>query len=281
MIRRMRCLSPVAGPNICARDARVRSVWLRPGRPAGRYANLWGSSLRGRCGCLVVVRWTEAEIAMTEGVFERIVQHGCPHFDERLHRRPVPSHLLLLVHPLGHDFVDRTLDERGRDRFAASTPGGVVHQRAFAPLEVGQQLTDVPLETPDTGHVKQATGLVSMDPLPVIVSTTAPRAEMSELHNRVPMILDQRNEPHPTVMVGRALPHDRGHLQRRCIPLPGRAHVLASGGNDRRHSSRLNKYAGPSEVTVDGGCDSGRSHSPCTKCGRHTSCARPIIQIAE
>ena len=48
------------------------------------------------------------------------------HSEERLHRRPVPPHLLLLVHPLGHDLVDRTLDKRGRGRFSASTPGGVV-----------------------------------------------------------------------------------------------------------------------------------------------------------
>src|SRR5277367_1343409 len=98
-----------------------RRGWV--GRYRREYANLWGS-LRGCCGCLVVVRGAEAEIATTEGVFERIVQHGCPHFEERLRRRPVPPHLLLLVHPLGHDLVDRTLDEGGRDRFAASTPGG-------------------------------------------------------------------------------------------------------------------------------------------------------------
>ena len=96
---------------------------------------------------------------MKEGVFERVAFStvGWPHWSRTatLHRRPVPHRdgLLILVHPLGHDLVDRTLDERGRDRFAASTPGGVVHQRAFVPLEVGEQLTDVPLETPDTGDV--------------------------------------------------------------------------------------------------------------------------------
>jgi hypothetical protein len=61
------------------------------------YANLW-DSLRRRCGCLVVVHRAEGGIAMTEGVFERIVQDGCSHSEDGLHRRPVPAHLLLLDH---------------------------------------------------------------------------------------------------------------------------------------------------------------------------------------
>jgi len=96
--------------------------------PKWEYANLWGS-LRICCGCPVVVRGAEAGIAMTEGVFERIVQHGCSHVEEGLHRRPVPAPLLFLVHTLGHDLVDRTLHKSGRDRLAASTPGSVMHQR--------------------------------------------------------------------------------------------------------------------------------------------------------
>jgi hypothetical protein len=130
-------LSESLAAEVSAHAFNPTGLFVEVGTQIREYANLWGS-LRGRCGCLVVVHGTEAEIAMTEGVFERIVQHGCPDVEERLHRRPVPPHLLLLVHPLGHDLVDRTLDEGGRDRFAASPPGGVVHQRAFVPLEVGQ-----------------------------------------------------------------------------------------------------------------------------------------------
>src|SRR5271165_6183034 len=116
------------------------------------HANLWGL-LRRCCGCLVVVRGVEAGIAPAEGILERIVQHGCPHPEEGLHRRPVPAHLLFFVHALGHDLVDRALHKGSRDRLAASTPGGVVYQRAFIALEVAQQLTGVPPETSDTGYV--------------------------------------------------------------------------------------------------------------------------------
>ena len=43
---------------------------------------------------------------MAEGVLERIIQHRCTHVEEGLHRRPVPAHLLLLVHAFGDDLVD-------------------------------------------------------------------------------------------------------------------------------------------------------------------------------
>jgi hypothetical protein len=55
---------------------------------------------------LVVVCRAEAGIAMTEGVLESIIQHGCSHVEEGLHRRPVLAHLLLLVHAFGNDLVD-------------------------------------------------------------------------------------------------------------------------------------------------------------------------------
>jgi hypothetical protein len=90
---------------------------------------------------------------MAEGILERVVQHGGAHVKEALFRHSVPAHLLLLVNALGHDLVDRTLYESSRDRFAASTPGGIVHQCAFVALEVAQQLTDVPLETADADHI--------------------------------------------------------------------------------------------------------------------------------
>jgi hypothetical protein len=64
----------------------------------------------------------EAGIAAAEGVFERVVQHGSAHFKERLHGHSVPAHLLLFVHALRHDLVDRTstntveIDSRHRRR---------------------------------------------------------------------------------------------------------------------------------------------------------------------
>jgi hypothetical protein len=55
---------------------------------------------------------------------------------------PVPADLLLLVQAFGNDLVDRTLHERGRDRFAIPAPGCVMDQRSLILLEVGQQLAD-------------------------------------------------------------------------------------------------------------------------------------------
>src|SRR5215218_7548170 len=108
------------------------------------HAILWGS-LRGQCDYFVAVCGAEAGIATTEGVLECTVQHRCPHVEEGLHRRPVPAHLLLLVHAFGDDLVDRTLHERGRDWFAIPAPGGVMDQRSLVPPEVSQQLADVVL----------------------------------------------------------------------------------------------------------------------------------------
>jgi hypothetical protein len=53
---------------------------------------------------------------MTEGVRESIVQHGGTDIEKGPHGRPVPAHLLFLVHALGHNLVDRTFNERRRDR---------------------------------------------------------------------------------------------------------------------------------------------------------------------
>src|SRR4051795_35323 len=50
-------------------------------------------------------------ITPAEGVLERAVQHGGANVEEGLHRHPVPAHLLLLVHALGHDLVDCALHE--------------------------------------------------------------------------------------------------------------------------------------------------------------------------
>src|SRR3984957_14415793 len=112
---------------------------------------LWGS-LRRQCDYFLAVCGAEAWIATTEGVLERIVQYRCSHVEEGLHRRPVPAHLLLLVHAFGDDLVDRTLHESGRDRFAIPVPGGVMDQCSLVPLEVGEQLADVVSRAPDALH---------------------------------------------------------------------------------------------------------------------------------
>src|SRR3954464_13987817 len=111
----------------------------------------------GRSGCcwkrLIIVGGPEARIAMAEGVLERVVQHGGAHVQEGLHARPAPAHLLPLVQALGHDLIDRTLHERGRDRLSAPTPSSVMHQRCLGALEVAQQVVDVLLKTADAGHL--------------------------------------------------------------------------------------------------------------------------------
>jgi len=101
---------------------------------------------------LIIVGGPKAWIAMAEGILERLVQYSVTNAEEVLHGRPVPTHLLFLVHALGHDLVDRTLNERRCDRLTPSAPGGVMHQRSLVPLEVGQQLADVVVQAPDALH---------------------------------------------------------------------------------------------------------------------------------
>src|SRR5215213_191443 len=102
---------------------------------------------------------TDSQKPLSGAWAERVIQHGGAHVKEGLHRRSVPAHLLLLVHALGHDLVDRTLHERGRDRRAAPAPGSIVDQHPLVALEVAQQLADVPLETSDAGYVTQGLAL--------------------------------------------------------------------------------------------------------------------------
>src|SRR6202044_3970881 len=94
-------------------------------------------------------------ITVAEGVLEPLVQHRGTNVEEGLYGRSVPSHLLFLVHALGHDLVDRTLDERSRDRFTPSMPGGIVHQHVLIALEVAEKFADVSLKTVDAGEVGQ------------------------------------------------------------------------------------------------------------------------------
>src|ERR671933_792993 len=108
---------------------------------------------------MIIVDGPEARIALTEGILECVVQHGCPYIQEGLHGRPVPAHLLRLVHALGHDLIDCALYERRRDRLSSPTPSRVGHQRISVALEVAQQLADVSLEATDAGHVAHGLAL--------------------------------------------------------------------------------------------------------------------------
>ena len=100
---------------------------------------------------MIIVGGPKTWITMAEGILERVVQHRGANVEKGLHRRPVPAHLLSLVHALGHDLVNRTLDERRRDRLTASTPGGIVHQHVLVALEVAEKVADVSLKTVDAG----------------------------------------------------------------------------------------------------------------------------------
>src|SRR3712207_3400610 len=112
------------------------------------------SAARRLCCRLVTrVRRPEARIALPEGALERAVQRRRADVEEGLHGGPVPAHLLLLGHPLGHDLVDRALHEGGRDRLATPAPGGVGHQGVLVALEVAQQVADAALEAANAGQV--------------------------------------------------------------------------------------------------------------------------------
>jgi hypothetical protein len=57
-------------------------------------------------------RWrTESLDSDGGGILEYLVRYSGTNVEEVLHSRPVPTHLLFLVHALGHDLVDRTLNE--------------------------------------------------------------------------------------------------------------------------------------------------------------------------
>jgi hypothetical protein len=84
---------------------------------------------------------------MAEGILERLVQHRSSNVDKGLHGRSAPAHLLFLVHALGHDLVDRALNERCRDRLSLSTPGRIMHQHVLVALKVAEKFADVSLKT--------------------------------------------------------------------------------------------------------------------------------------
>src|SRR3954471_17854111 len=96
---------------------------------------------------------------MAEGILKRLVQHRSTNVEEGLNGRPVPAHLLFLVHALGHDLVDRTFNERRRDRLALSPPGGIVHQHVLVSLEIAEKVADVSLKTVDASNVAHVLAL--------------------------------------------------------------------------------------------------------------------------
>jgi hypothetical protein len=102
---------------------------------------------------------------MAEGILERIIQHRSTNAEEGLHGRPVPAHLLFLVHALDHDLIDRPPNERSRDRLAMSTPGSIVHQHVLVALEVAEKFADV-AATVDAGDLAAATPARMRPPRP-------------------------------------------------------------------------------------------------------------------
>ncbi len=102
---------------------------------------------------MIIVAGAEARITIAEGILECVIQHGGTNIEEVLHGRPVPAHLLFLVHALCDDLVDRALDERRRDRLTLSTPGSIMHQHVLVALEVAEKFADVSLKTVDAGYL--------------------------------------------------------------------------------------------------------------------------------
>jgi hypothetical protein len=260
------CISRRAHSRSTSRSARSKKL----GDQHGDHANLWGP-LRCRCDCPVVVCGTEAGIAPAEGLFERVVQHRGTHVEEGLHCRPVPAHLLLLVHTLGHDLVDGTLHEGGRDWLAASTPGGIVHQCAFVALEVAQQLTDVPLETPDASQIPHRLALrpatQGRELAPTSRPAPMPQAPLRTLHSANRFVGQVRvggarakaaSRLQNVLEAHRGVPpveHDRGPRQRLALQPPQPGIAVAQHGRRRvrlhaSHDERLLECVGRNRGAV-------------------------------
>jgi hypothetical protein len=77
---------------------------------------------------------------MAESILECVIRHRGTDVEKGLHGRPVPAHLLFLVHAFGGDLVDRTLNERRRDRLTPSTSGGIMQQHLLVALPPGPSL---------------------------------------------------------------------------------------------------------------------------------------------
>jgi hypothetical protein len=100
-----------------------------------------GEDSRCGCGFNVLIDRAKVGIASPERSFEGSVQDGGADVEERLYCPSVPAHLLLLDHPARHDFIHCTLDERGRDGFAVTPTGAVIHQRGRVGFKVINEIS--------------------------------------------------------------------------------------------------------------------------------------------
>src|SRR5208337_2129554 len=78
----------------------------------------------------------------SERAGERSVENGDAHVEKGLHRPLVPTHLLLLDHPLRQDLVDRAFDKGGRNRQAVTPTRPVVHQRLLVGIKIFDEIND-------------------------------------------------------------------------------------------------------------------------------------------
>src|SRR5271165_4076381 len=212
----------------------------------------WSGGLRRN---LIIVGGPEARIAMAEGVLEVVVQHGGAYVEEGLHCRSVPTHLLLLVHALGNDLVDRTLDERRGDRLTAPPPGSVVHHRVLVASKVAKKFADVSLNTADAGDVAHVLAFrptgEGLELAPTPCPATVPQAPLRTLQatnrlvgkrlvgqaaRRLQRMLEARGDV-PLVQ------HQRGRRQRLALqpPQPGITIAQHRRRRVRVHASRTER----------------------------------------
>jgi hypothetical protein len=109
-----------------------------------------------------------------------------------------------------HDRVHRALHKRGRDRLTAPTPGGVVGQCGLVALEVAQQVSHVPLQAADAGHVAHGLALCPAaqgdKPAPAPCAAPMPQPPLRALQGASGRVRQVR--------VGRARAEAAGRLQR-------------------------------------------------------------------
>jgi hypothetical protein len=108
---------------------------------------------------LIIGGGPKAWTAMTGGILECVIKHCGANVEKGLRGHPVPAHLLFLIHALSHDLINRTLDERSRDRLTPSTPGSMAHQHILVTLEVAEKFADVSLTRVDAGDLAQRPAL--------------------------------------------------------------------------------------------------------------------------
>ncbi len=221
--------------------------------------------------------------------------HGGAHVEEGLHGRPAPAHLLLFVHTLGHDLVDRAFHERGRDRLTSPTPGSVVHQGMLVALEIAQQLACVLLEAADAGHVSKALALrpaaqgreLASAPGPAPVPQ-APLCPLQAANRRVGKVRIGRTRAETTRWLQRVLEahrgvppvqHDRGTGQHGALQPPQSRIAVAQHGRQRVrvHSGRGERL--PERLGRDRLAVAGEGEAVLGAAGRH-DLARDHLEMA-